>query len=227
MNSSNKGLGFLLALIFPVVFNIIFFVCGGTQHPASVWISYGFIHFAYFLAVIAPYLVPNSKDKFVMGVPLAGIAWGYFCAAFVLGLIFILAKPESYKTAFVVQLIPAAVCAALMLIQMMGNNSTAQSMQRHQTERQFIAGASAQLGIIRNSVSDPAIRKQIESVYDLIRSSPQRSSASVAVNENAVMEQISALQAAVSAQDPEKIRAAVSSIRQQTELRNSFLNMNQ
>ena len=227
MEDNNKRIGIALALIFPVIFNILFCISGNTEHPASVWVSYAFIHLAYLIAVLAPYLVPNAKEPVVMGVPLAGIAWTYFAVELVLGLLLIWMKPESGKTAFVIQLIPAVVCASLLFKQMMGNSQTAAQMERHESERQFIAGASAQLGVIRNSVSDPELKKQIGAVYDLIRSSPQRSSASVAANEHAVMEQISVLQEAVSAQDPEKIRAAVSSIRQQTELRNSFLNVNQ
>ena len=224
---NNKRLGVALALIFPVVFNVIFCLNDSAEHPASVWISYAFIHIAYLIAVLAPYMIPNAKERVVMGVPLAIIAWGYFAVELVLGLLFIWKKPENGTTAFIVQLIPAAVCAFLMIAQMMGNSKTAESMERHASERQFIAGAAAQLSIIRNSVTDPVLKKQIESVYDLIRSSPQRSSASVAENENAVMQQISALQTAVTAQDADGIRAALTAIRQQTELRNSFLNINQ
>lgn len=31
----------LLELIFVILFNVIFFMVGGTEHEASVWISYG------------------------------------------------------------------------------------------------------------------------------------------------------------------------------------------
>ena len=41
------ALWIILDLIFLIVFNTVFFVAGGADHPASVWISYGFIHFAY------------------------------------------------------------------------------------------------------------------------------------------------------------------------------------
>ena len=37
----------ILYLIFLVVFNFIFYTLGGINRPASVWISYFFIHFAY------------------------------------------------------------------------------------------------------------------------------------------------------------------------------------
>ena len=31
----------LLDLVFLAVFNTVFFVVGGTNHPASVWVAYG------------------------------------------------------------------------------------------------------------------------------------------------------------------------------------------
>lgn len=47
----------LLDLIFLAVFNTVFFVVGGTEHPASVWIAYGFIHFSYIMVLVTPFLV--------------------------------------------------------------------------------------------------------------------------------------------------------------------------
>ena len=37
----------ILNTVFIVVFNTLFFLNGGTQHVASIWITYGFLHFAY------------------------------------------------------------------------------------------------------------------------------------------------------------------------------------
>ena len=42
----------ILDLIFLAIFNTVFFVMTGLQHPASVWISYGFIA----KAAVQPYL---------------------------------------------------------------------------------------------------------------------------------------------------------------------------
>ena len=52
----------LLDLVFLIVFNVVFFVAGGTDHPASVWISYGFIHFSYIMLLITPILIRKSVN---------------------------------------------------------------------------------------------------------------------------------------------------------------------
>ena len=87
----------LLDLVFLIVFNIVFFVMGGAQHPASVWISYGFIHFAYIMLVVTPFLIRKSSSAAVFGFSLYSISSAYFFAAFIVGVIFIAAHPENYK----------------------------------------------------------------------------------------------------------------------------------
>ena len=52
----------ILYLIFLIVFNLIFYMVGGTDHPASVWISYFFIHFAYVMLVCTPFLTKKGRD---------------------------------------------------------------------------------------------------------------------------------------------------------------------
>ena len=65
---SKKGiLWILLDLIFLAVFNAIFFVAIETKQPASVWIAYGFIHFAYLMVIATPLLIRKSSSASVFG----------------------------------------------------------------------------------------------------------------------------------------------------------------
>src|SRR5699024_4531039 len=93
----------LLDLIFLAVFNTVFFVAGGTDHTASVWISYGFIHFAYLMVLVTPFLIRKSSSAAVFGFSLYSISSTYFLLEFVVGLIFIFMKSESYKASLIVQ----------------------------------------------------------------------------------------------------------------------------
>ena len=52
----------LLDLVFLAVFNTVFFVVGGTNHPASVWAAYGFIHFSYIMVLVTPFLVRKNSN---------------------------------------------------------------------------------------------------------------------------------------------------------------------
>ena len=89
MNKKNV-LWILLDLVFLVVFNVVFFVASGTQHPASVWISYGFIHFAYIMLLVTPFLIRKSSSAAVFGFSLYSISSTYFFVAFIAGIVFIL-----------------------------------------------------------------------------------------------------------------------------------------
>ena len=60
--NKKRVLWIFLALVFLMVFNMIFFMAGGTEHGKAVWISYGFIHFAYLMSLITPFLVKKSTN---------------------------------------------------------------------------------------------------------------------------------------------------------------------
>lgn len=93
----------LLDLVFLAVFNTVFFVLGGIEHPASVWISYGFIHFAYIMVLVTPFFIRESSHSAMFGFTLYSVSAVYFLVAFVVGLIFIFAKSGSCKAALAVQ----------------------------------------------------------------------------------------------------------------------------
>ena len=92
MLNKKSVLYILLDAIFLIVFNTVFFVLGGTNHPASVWMSYGFIHFSYVMVLITPFLIRKSSSAAVFGFSLYSISATYFIVEFIAGLIFILLR---------------------------------------------------------------------------------------------------------------------------------------
>ena len=50
----------IVALIFLVLFNVLFFVLGGTEQSQVNWVSYGFIHAAYLMILITPLFETKS-----------------------------------------------------------------------------------------------------------------------------------------------------------------------
>ena len=128
--SKKSILWILLDLIFLAVFNAIFFVAIETKQPASVWISYGFIHFSYLMVIATPLLIRKSSSASVFGFSLYSISATYFFIEFVLGVIFILIKPESYKFTLIVQIIIAAIYLIMLISHMIANEATADSIER-------------------------------------------------------------------------------------------------
>lgn len=192
----------LLDLIFVVVFNIVFFVVGGASRPASVWISYCFIHFAYAMTVATPFITKKSKQA-VLGVSVYAISSGYFLIEFIVGLVFILISPKSFKPALVVQLILAAIYLAMLIIFLLANESTNESLEREETENDFIKASASRVKLLMGKLGEKGCDKALENLYDLIHSSPSRSSSSVKQLEQQCKDLISQLETSVNNKEKE------------------------
>lgn len=193
MNKKNF-LWVILNLIFLVIFNVVFFVISGTGHPVSVWISYGFIHLAYIMLLITPKLIRKSSSSSVFGFSLYSISSTYFLVEFIIGVIFIFAKPESYKVSLVVQIIAFGFYAAMLISHMIANEYTADNIERHELELQYVKNCSAQIKGIMNQVEDKNIKKKVEKAYDTLHSSPVRSNNTARDYELTVMDLIEVLE---------------------------------
>lgn len=213
----------LLDLVFLIVFNTIFFVLGGTEHSVSVWISYGFIHFAYLMLLVTPFLIRKSTNTIVLGFPLYSISSTYFFVAFIAGLIFIFTHPESYKAALIVQVIIAGIYAVMLISHMIANESTADSIEKHEMELRYVRDASAKLKGIMDSISDKQLRKKVEKLYDLLHSSPAKSNNSVRDYELTVLGLIDALEGNIDRNDIAAAEATISNIERNASERNRRL----
>lgn len=186
-------LKWILALIFPIVFNIVFFAAGGFEHPASVWISYVWIHLAYVLLAALPLYVRKTKSSHVFKFTTGNIVAIYFVIEFIIGLIFILARPEDVDAPLIVQGIPFILFLFVFIWDMLHNEYTADAEERRAGEISFIKSAASKAKIIMDSASDSDLKKRIEKVYDLIHSSPSRSNSSARELESNVMMMLSEL----------------------------------
>lgn len=203
--SKKSILWIILDLVFLLVFNTVFFVASGFEHPASVWISYGFIHFAYLMILATPVLTKSSSSSSVFGFSIYSISSGYFFIEFIVGLVFIFIKSESFKAALIVQIIIAGIYAALLITHLLANESTADSVERHENEVAFIKTVSSRVKSLNNCVSDKKAKKEIERAYDAIHSSPTKSIDSVRSIETQIQNLVSDLENAVSSNNVQDI----------------------
>lgn len=217
----------LLDLIFLAVFNTVFFVAGGTDHTASVWISYGFIHFAYLMVLVTPFLIRKSSSAAVFGFSLYSISSTYFLLEFVVGLIFIFMKSESYKASLIVQVIVAGIYAVLLLSHLIANEHTADSVERHEEEVAYIKTASSRVKVLIGKANDKKANKEIEKAYDTLHSSPSKTVATVRSIESNVMNKVAELEGAVSDQDTATIITTAGEIVALMEERNRKIRLSQ
>ena len=195
----------ILDLIFLIIFNTIFFMVGGVKHLVSVWISYGFIHFAYLMLILTPFLIRKGKSSAIFRYSLYSISAVYFFIEFVTGVIFILISPESFQAAFLVQLCIAGLYGIILVSNMIANEHTADTEEKRHSQISFVKDASIKLRGLLENVSDKDAKRQVERVYDAIYSSPVKSRPELAQIENQILQSINELERAASAENKESI----------------------
>lgn len=185
-------------LIFIVLFNTIFFLIGGADHPASVWISYGFIHFSYLMVLIAPVITRKNFSTAILGASLSVISTIYFWVELFVGTILILISSEAYKPTLIIQIIILCIYAAFSFPILIANKDTSDAIERQQYEVTYIKDTASRVKLLINKVSNHQTSKELEKVYDLLHSSPGRSSIAVKPIEDAIRNKITDLENAVS-----------------------------
>jgi len=191
--------------IFLIIFNALFFVLGGTDHTMSVWISYGFVHFAYFMLLATPFLVREGKSAAVFGFSLYAISSMYFFIELIAGVIFILVSPEGYKATLLVQLCIAGVYAVLLIFNMIANERTAEAEEKRQYEIDYVKKAAGEIASIMNGINDRDTKRKVEKVYDAINASPVKSHPNLLPLESQVLVAITNLRGVIGTNNKENI----------------------
>lgn len=213
----------LIDLVFLVVFNAVFFIAGGFQHPASVWIAYGFIHFAYLMTIATPLFVGKKGNPVVMGMPVESVSSGYFFLELIVGVLFIFAAAESYALSLVIQIILAGVYLAALLTVLAANEQTAKSVAKHEAEVAYIKNVATELKALQDKASDKKANKALERAYDEVHASPVKSAPAAAQLEQRIYQTVTALKEAVKQDNAEQIIAIAGEITELTEERNRAL----
>lgn len=215
----------LLDLVFVIVFNVVFFLSAGTEHPASVWISYGFIHFSYLMILLTPFLTRRSSSSAVFGFSIYTISSVYFFIEFIVGLVFIFLRQEEINVALIVQIIIAGIYAIMLISNLIANENTADSIEKHENEVDYIKTTASRAKALMGSSSDKKANKEIEKLYDLIRSSPTKSHSTVKNLEIQALNKVSDLEQAVDINDINLIIAISGEIADLYEQRNRKLRL--
>lgn len=216
---------YLLDSIFLMVFNLYFFLLKGSDHLASVWISYVSIHFSYIMLLATPYFVRKGSTSADYGRPLFVITTSYFFLAFLVGVAFIIISPETNTVPLLVQITIAAVFAVLLLPNLIANEHTADNVEKREAELKYVKEASSQLHSLINQLSDKKLQKLVEKAYDLIHSSQVKSSIKVQTIEQDVFNEISVLTDLVKNKKFESIEDEVNKICNLAEERNRQLKL--
>jgi hypothetical protein len=195
----------ILNSIFLIIFNVAFFLLGGTDRKVSVWISYGFIHFACFMLLLTPKLTRGEKSWTALGFPLYVVSATYFLIALFIGVLFILIAPEGYTAALLIQLCIAGLYGIVLFANLIANEYTADAEEKRQYQVAYIKEVSVKLKELLENIGDKEVKKKVERVYDAIYSSPTKSHPDLAQIEEDILKSIRALERVISAGDKDEI----------------------
>lgn len=225
---SRNGLLYILLSLFLIVFNVLFFTLGDNEsRNTSLWISYGFIHFAYLIFILSILAVKKSPGKNAYDAPTAYITWKYFIIELVVGLLFIWFNFDGYGFALTVQLIIAGVAIAIWITHLMANVHTASSMIKQKQELQYLRDCSSRLkNLMQETQSDKQLHRKIEQCHDEIASSPTHSIEQVIVIENHISDTIIELEDAIFAKDSQLADTLISQIMRSIRERNRIIKAN-
>jgi hypothetical protein len=210
-------------LIFLAVFNTSFFLLGGFERNVSVWLSYGFIHFACFMLFITTNLVRTSQSEAVFRWSLYYISSIYFVVEFFVGVLFILLALEGYKAAFLIQFCIASFYGFVMAYYLLANEWTADTEAQRQTQIASIKSASVTVKGLLDRINDKTAKRKVERVYDALYSSPAKSSSDLEVMEHRILQSIRELEDVVVDGNRDNIIALAESLEVAIDERNSRL----
>lgn len=197
MKTSTKLIWVGLSVIFLIAFNAVFFVVTGDVNVfpegriITTWINYACIHLAYAFLLLTPLFYPRNVAKDV-AMPIWSLTILFWWFELVLSAVFIFVEiPYLYNV--LLQIICFCAFLGRLLILILVNRNTAEKAERHESELQYVKTAEAQLKNILLNIQDKATYKQVENLYDYIRTSPLKSCNEVKLLEQNILAQITNL----------------------------------
>lgn len=221
--NKKQVLWILLDLVFLIIFNTIFFLLGGVHNKASVWVAYGFIHFSYIMLLLTPSLCKRRSEQIEMRLSVDSVSLLYFWVTFVMGVVFIIVKPDTVKICVVANVVITGVYAIVLLTSLLANEYTADDLDIHDEELDYVKRGSSELRALIGLANDKKTAKQVEFLYDLIYSSPVKSHPSVKVYEGNVLALIEQLRTDIANGDDTNIHSTMDKIKENAGLRNRGL----
>ena len=122
-------------------------------------------------------------------------------------------------------MIITGIYAVMLISNLIANEYTADSVERHEDEVAYIKNAASRVKMLMGKATDKKANKEIERAYDLLHSSPSRSTATIKLLEEEIKNKVTDLENAVTANETAAIITIAGEIVAKTEERNRKLKM--
>lgn len=164
----------VFTLVFLVVFNTLFFLLSGTDNPTSVWVSYAYIHVAYFTILFLPVLKTKGDASYYLSSVLYGQAITYFILELIAGVVFIAYRMESPVWSLVVQTALWLIFVVLILGNAWANQATAQSLEKRKQDIDAYQSMRMSLKRLMAKTDKPELKRLIADCSDKLEASSSR-----------------------------------------------------
>lgn len=215
----------IIGLIFLIVFNVLFFLIGGTERTTTEWISYGFIHAAYLCILCTPLLCNADKGETILSASLYLRALLYFFIELVIGVGFLWYNTKSPIWPAIVQGGMLAIFLILQLMSVMANDATKTSLAKQREEKIFIRSLAESLRDSMKQVNDPTLRKQLSSCYESLSTSSIESFPEAASTEMELEKAVNALCSSIETGDLNQLTQQIQEVQIAIKHRNQAIRM--
>ena len=223
--NKKTGLWIGLDLVFVIVFNVAFFtiVYDNDRTSIPIWIAYVFIHIAYVMVVITPFLTRKGKNAHLFGPTIATVSSAYFVAVLIAGIICIIIQPDTIKWIVLVEIILAGIYAGILLINMIANEHSADMQKKQDIELQYVRGCSARINMLISQTDDKKLRRKMQKAYDIVHTSQIQSNPTANKYEMEVLTLLEHIEEAVEMNNIESADKALDLLIKVANKRNSFV----
>ncbi len=167
----NTILKTIIASVFLVIFNLIFFVGDIVNHSDANWCTYGFMTISYLCLLLTPLLAKGTSSAILEG-SLWVRALSYFLSELIVGIIFMSIDPEKITWPLIIQGIMLGFFIIMQSMSILANDSTTVSIQRQKEEsfkRQILID---QLQLKSRQVTDSSLKMLLNRCLDALSNSP-------------------------------------------------------
>lgn len=222
----NKTFCIIICLIFLIVFNLLYFLIGGTEQTTVNWLSYGFINGAYLWLLATPVFSSRLSGMTVLSGTLYLTASFYFYIELITGLVIMWIQPESFAWPLAIQSTIMGIFIIVQCMNVVSNSNTEESIIRQREESYNLRSLASQLKPYLSSISSGTEnRRLVERCVETLNLIPIQSFPEIASIEENLKDSVNALCDAISSQNSDNIKRMALSVQQTLTRRSEMIKM--
>ena len=216
-------ISFFIKLILLAVFNVSFFTITKAECTFSMWISYGFIHFAFLMFFLSPLFTRKSRNSRHVAIEsIALVTAIYFVATLLVGLFFLL-NPLLVLFQYSVEAFITGIYLIILLITIVVNNRIADNDNTADTEKQLLNNIYVKAEFLKTKSGDAHVITELNALQEDSRYSPTKSSPAVKEYEEQILSNLDEITRDIEKEEPEGMLSKIKNCRDLLKQRNLML----